>query len=57
MAEKEEKTMGSHEAKTVADFLIADFENEMQTPQRAGWRLLVSTSIPASAARSSRDRN
>jgi len=34
MAEKEEKTMGSHEAKTVADFLIADFENEMQTTLR-----------------------
>jgi len=26
--------MGSHEAKTVADFLIADFENEMQTTLR-----------------------
>jgi hypothetical protein len=26
--------MGSNETKTIADFLIADFENEMQTTLR-----------------------
>jgi uncharacterized damage-inducible protein DinB len=31
---KKEKTMGPQEAKTVADFLVADFENEMQITLR-----------------------
>jgi hypothetical protein len=34
MNQEEEHSMDSKEARTIADFLIADFENEMQTTLR-----------------------